>query len=84
MPGPNGENHIAENVESQPVDSGHLEVQPVKPILKVGKANGDVNDRGQDKFRRNISWQDFHGRELAQVHEYEPRLVPCIFSAVNW
>lgn len=52
-----------EITETQPA---RVSVIYLKPALKqLGKAKSDS--------RRNISWLDFHGRELTQVVEYEPR-----------
>eukprot|EP00195_Chlamydomonas_chlamydogama_P005608 CAMPEP_0202899450 /NCGR_PEP_ID=MMETSP1392-20130828/7674_1 /ASSEMBLY_ACC=CAM_ASM_000868 /TAXON_ID=225041 /ORGANISM="Chlamydomonas chlamydogama, Strain SAG 11-48b" /LENGTH=93 /DNA_ID=CAMNT_0049585629 /DNA_START=273 /DNA_END=554 /DNA_ORIENTATION=+ len=72
MPGL-GENNVAENVDGPPSDKEQrIEVQPVRSILKLQKQQGEAGLNDSERMKRNISWQDFHGKELTMVHEFEP------------
>lgn len=46
----------------------------VKPILKGSSGRDDTSTKDASD-KRAISWVDFHGKDLAVVHEYEPRRV---------
>lgn len=45
---------------------------PSKSILKSPKPEDNPRTTSAEEYRRNISWQDFHGKELTQVVEFEP------------
>ena len=55
--------------EESPVDGSKPKLQTVRSILKRGNTGNQSFKNGNG----NISWNDFHGQDLAHVHEYERR-----------
>lgn len=62
-------NGTAENSEVKAVPplatSPRLDQAPAKPAIKDAKSS-------ESRVKHSISWQDFHGKELYTVVEYEP------------
>jgi len=67
--------HVLENGNSKHMGEATADIEtktvpPVvrqKSILKNGSTPAD-----SDRLKRAVSWQDFQGKELHQVREFEP------------
>ena len=68
--------HVLENGNSKHMGEATADIEtkrvpPVvrqKSILKNGSTPAD-----SDRLKRAVSWQDFQGKELHEVREFEPR-----------
>lgn len=45
---------------------------PGEAMGGTGNVDGAAPDAAEDTPKRGVSWQDFHGKELTQVREFEP------------
>lgn len=54
---------------------------PARPILRP---NGHWQPSSDSRIGRNVSWTDFHGKNLHNVHEFEPRYVDPVMITSFW
>uniref|UniRef100_A0A7S0R6S9 Uncharacterized protein n=1 Tax=Chlamydomonas leiostraca TaxID=1034604 RepID=A0A7S0R6S9_9CHLO len=66
--GPQKEPHLSPG-QGQP--SPATLVQSPSQFKSILKSFKDGEAKSPD-YKRNVSWQDFHGKELVVTHEYEP------------
>lgn len=63
---PNGQENVVVPANHDPLPPIRLDAQPSKSAIRT------PSSLDSERIKRNISWQDFHGKELYTVIEYEP------------